>query len=94
MNKWKKIIDILTKTGEDKIVVFEDSTGIAYEVKPLKTGNLGRSKEEDVLVDEINKNIAFWQAEDDSQSEADKFVENKPKNEVDDDDEYYLEPVE
>lgn len=94
MDKWQKIIQLLNQSQKKEILVFSESENKAYIVKELEEEKGKVKLENEEIVDEVNKNISFWQAEDSDSEQMAKLIENTPKQDDVEDDQYYIEPVE
>ena len=92
-DKWQKIVSYIRRT-EEKCIVFDDSSGEAFVVMPVseykKDDSIRGEVKNDYFQEKINHDIAVWQAENEEESED---WDDKSEQE-DDNDQYYLEPVE
>ncbi len=95
--KWERIISLVKKTGE-KVVVFDENEGSPLVVMPFDqyekeiSGKVvARGLTEDEMLDRINQDITHWQA----LQEENMTREISVKKDKDEDEErYYVEPVE
>lgn len=102
-DKWAKIFSLVKKTRE-KIIVVDESGDNALVVMPLEeyeqmlsTVVQVKGLTEEEMLDRINQDIARWQASQPEILPVVEKAENKaaPEKKVEDDEErYYVEPLE
>jgi len=97
LEKWKKILSLVQKTG-DKVIVFDERGENPVVIMPLDQydelidGSApSRGLTEDEMLDRINQDIAQWQAVQEDALPR-KIEENKIQDE--DEERYYVEPAE
>jgi len=100
-NKWGKVLSLIKKTG-DRCIIFDEEEGNAFVVMDIKEyeklifqRSEVRDLTEDELLDKINRDIAIWQTSQGENSTEKEFdLEDKFAMEDEEEDRYYIEPVE
>ncbi len=97
-NAWDKILDLIKRTG-DRCIVINGKDGDAYVVMDLRNyencvlrKSEVRDLTEDELLDRINRDVSLWQSAHFSLSNDVETDEEKDFRR-EEEDEYYIEPV-
>lgn len=102
--KWDKVLNLAKSTGEH-CVIFDSNSDEAFVLMKLEEyENLAKKTDrrqgltEDELLDRINQDIELWQAENQLNLDENVAREEKPHRikveDADEEDRYYVEPVE
>lgn len=95
MKNWKRILEIVKKTGER--FLFSDDDGNFFVISALEdfendlqVRKIKKMSEEELL-NKINNDIAFWQASQGQGTLPDSWDELREKLEENEEDQYYFE---
>lgn len=99
---WKKICGLIRKTGDRLVIIDGEEIFVAMDLnnyeKLVFDKSYVKNLTEDELLDRINHDVAVWQSfkqPEERNIEVDFGLDdNKDNEDSDDEDHYYIEPVE